>query len=474
MFFLSKDSLQRLADSVSVFENSWHRPFPRPIILVQNMEILKPSYSDVDISQCIFGLTLFDGSQTIKALLDSTLNEKVLPFFKSKKMVIEEYNRKDSDIVYKSKMKLQPGSVIMIEAFGYAKIKNLINYPPTQDCPEEIFVVCDFTAIGLDESVSLDHYFDDETDLDVHANNNDNNDNNNNNNNNDKLIKDENVKAENKQPYSLPSQSIKKESTHNLNQLDISVGKSDWSVQCILVQKSDIKQFISKTEDKTNHYMRLLFKENSSFVEMVAFGDLCNKCNLLSIGKKYLIENSDIVYSKETCRLWKNNFNIKYDLRASEKTLITEINECEQDQNDLTTTSKPQNTASNSTASYFEKLPKISELAYRAPKSFVSIIGVVKSIEEQSSLIESKKIHVRRFVFIDDSDAEVTIALWGKQAQESTIQPGQLLYFKNIQIAYFNGLSLNVMKNTEIIFLKKEMDIPILNKIRKIWIKSEK
>jgi hypothetical protein len=203
----------------------------------------------------------------------------------------------------------------------------------------------------------------------------------------------------------------------------------------------------------------------------------CEEFSRLRTSKTHIISNGNIVLSK--ARYWADAaYPILFDISANKDTTIVES----QEQIDYKQQQEPQNNANSNTSeekdssnnSSMKNMTPLNELVFRENKSFVNVIGLIESVD--SDCIKKtfnsnggKKLSIKRFRLKDTTSTQVSVALWGKQAEDFSHKPGDIIYLQGVQITNFNGLSLSVLMNTRFLVIDPSLTIPVVQSLKQYW-----
>lgn len=261
-------------------------------------------------------------------------------------------------------------------------------------------------------------------------------------------------------------------------------------------------RFVMRTDGKIGggggkfEFVRVLFRDDAGRrVEMVAFGATYSAILLaLELNTTYLVEDAHVQMSRETTRLFKHANNIAFDLSLNANTKFRKLDVVKSSSSSSTTTfktttssfsdlnnndtsfineelqpHKPQttnnttnfsspsaatatvnSTTTPSSSNYLASLPKLNELYLKESKLLVNILAIIESVDHEIKLqkINSKNLKLRNFFIIDPSGIKIRVAVWGKEAESFQFVPGNIVFFKQIQITNYNGISLSVMRVT--------------------------
>lgn len=304
-----------------------------------------------------------------------------------------------------------------------------------------------------------------------------------------------------------------KHATHTLNQLTNKMSNTYWSFKARLTNISPVNEFEKRTDGKRNCFRRLQFQDATGVMEAVIFGSMCMspKIEELEMHKCYQVTFGTFSFSKQLYRFWHSDYNTAFDLTVTPQTQLRLLDEDEADEisgicfnatHELTTAAsrssstnmKPddatavasESAASNSRSSdgaaklgpggFPLKYPncyKLNKLLLMAPKSTCNVIAIVYKVGElpETDGKATKKIKVRRVTIIDETNVPIEVAFWGLEAEVFDYPVGAILFFRDIEVTNYKGLSLSVTRNTKYVEFKATDDpnIDISMNLRKWW-----
>ena len=104
-------------------------------------------------------------------------------------------------------------------------------------------------------------------------------------------------------------------------------------------------------------------------------------------------------------------------------------------------------------------------------KRCVEVMGVILEIEQCAKEQETQtiNINVRRFKLIDMTRTIISVALWGKEADEFNFKIGTIVMLNNCTLTNFRGVSLSVHKSTFLTEVHKQTTHRLGRKLFKWW-----
>jgi hypothetical protein len=113
-----------------------------------------------------------------------------------------------------------------------------------------------------------------------------------------------------------------------------------------------------------------------------------------------------------------------------------------------------------------EKFTLFNQLFLKKPKTLVDLIGIVNEIGKSTlTKVKANRLSLRKIKLIDKTNISVSVAFWGKQADDFEFNIGTCLMINKIQVTNYNGLSLNVLRCTEIMEVKRNYQIPLATEL---------
>lgn len=138
----------------------------------------------------------------------------------------------------------------------------------------------------------------------------------------------------------------------------------------------------------------------------------------------------------------------------------------------VTSTASTTTTTMNGTTILHEKFTPFNLLFCKRPKSFVDIIGIVCAINtcETTKISKSNaELSLRKVQLVDKTNISVNAAFWGKQAEQFDHKVGTCLMINKVQVTNYNGLSLSVLRMTEIMEVKRDYNIEKATELIDWW-----
>lgn len=87
----------------------------------------------------------------------------------------------------------------------------------------------------------------------------------------------------------------------------------------------------------------------------------------------------------------------------------------------------------------------LNELANASADSFVDVVAIAHRIGDVQTLTQKttqKELQKRDITLVDDSNAEISLTIWGKEAEGFSAMPGSALLIKRAKVSTYNNRSL--------------------------------
>lgn len=85
--------------------------------------------------------------------------------------------------------------------------------------------------------------------------------------------------------------------------------------------------------------------------------------------------------------------------------------------------------------------------------SFVDVVAIVHRVSDVATIVQKstqKELKKRDVTLVDDSQAEITLTLWAKEAEGFYAEPGTAIILKKGKVSDYNGKSLNASMGSSI------------------------
>ena len=316
---------------------------------------------------------------------------------------------------------------------------------------------------------------------------------------NDNLEKSSKISNETKNTTILIDQQTIEENHTKIANLNPSMSNCEWSIKAILSNMTNVREFENRQNGQKGKVMRLQFYDETGFIEAVFFNNFCDKWyKFFEKNKCYIIKKCQIKYIKSSLRAWPDSVNSYYDLVVGnnsifeEDTTPTKINHMISNANSVTDIgdveykSKQKTSVLNSNKSATkEQQPnqskstfiQLNELLFKKNESLIDTVGIVSKINELSSINRKgkEKLALRRIEIIDETiSSPISVALWGKQAEDCSFKVGKMYMFKTIKLTNFKGISLSVIRPTGILDITGMYNVSGVEKLSMWWRKNKR
>ena len=450
-FYLSEGSLDALIERDSLWATSTNNSLndcdnvtvsidsPKPLVQIVKIEHFQ-SYPNSSIPRYVF--ELYDGKTNLPVTIDP---DKYLS-------LLDTSNNND---LKGPKIKL--GSIIMIHRYKFFNSSNFFSAGELlNECPNKIMCITDLSLVGFSEIHSNKEEF-------------------------DAKESDEDKNTSNKQI----------EASHTISTLNPRLSKQQWSIKCRLMEKTLVREFENRTNGSKGRVMRLLLLDKTCQVEMVAFNDHCNNesLNKMQLNKYYIIRNGEIKLAKNNLKSWPDKVSLQFEIHLTNQTEIIQVQREESDSEDANEESDADDDCSdkdeacnsskniiksNSTINTLshpvlnKKFTLFNELVQKKCESLVDVIGVITEIGELKT-IKKNNLSIRNFKMVDKTKTIITFALWGKEAESFNSKVGSVLVINKAKITNYGGLSLSVIRISEIIKIQDNSGNQMANDLYDWW-----
>lgn len=283
--------------------------------------------------------------------------------------------------------------------------------------------------------------------------------------------------------------------THTISELNLSHSKTAWSIKCKVIAKTLVREFENRSNGSKGLVQRFLFRDKTGQIECVAFNEFCSNDQIqnIEVNKYYIIKNADIKKAQTKLKSWPNQLSLFYEIQITKQTRVELCNEessnqidsdvsinneninsvCISNDNDesrIKQTSKQE--ISNNHQKLYQKFTILDQLVLKEPDSLVDVIGIIVDIGEIKTIPKLNNLSIRNVILADVSNTSVSVAFWGKQAEEFSFKIGCCLLINKVKVTNYNGVSLSVMRISELLEMKKEYDVEICNRLIEWYDKS--
>lgn len=410
---------------------------PRPLVQVTKVEKFQ-YYPNTLIPRIV--LELFDGETNLPVSIELNNHDNI---------ICDEENISNVDI---QKPIVRTGSILMIHRY---RLIHSTKYFTTEELsveniPNKILCITDFSLIGYSENIyNLSDNIIEEAKIKTVENNN--------NNNNNKLDVD---------------------ISHNIADLNPRLSKQQWSIKCRLMEKTLVREFENRQNGVKGRVMRLLLLDKTSQIEMVAFNEHCDNESLknMKLKKYFIIKNGEIKVAKNNLKSWPDQVSLQFEILITNQTEIIEAQREESDSEDdniIVSEDKESEMIDNHNKNQTKpvlhhKFTLFNELVKKKCESLVDVIGIITEIGELKK-IKKNDLSIRNFKMVDKTKTIITFALWGKQAESFDSKIGSVLLINKAKITNYGGLSLSVIRISEIIKINPNSNNKIANDLYEWW-----
>lgn len=235
-----------------------------------------------------------------------------------------------------------------------------------------------------------------------------------------------------------------------------------WSFKALLTKVSPVK---NARNSKKNRYKRLQFVDATGAIEALVLGLHCDEPNIKELeGKQvYQISGGDLVLSALKNRFWQAENQIPFDLVVNSSTSFKQLLIREAEHMGVSCFLNPDDHIGPGGFSLkYPCLYKLNRLHLKKPFDLINVIGVVYKVGSfvhvQSRENPQKNYQLRRITLIDETEKAIEVTLWDQRAKDFCYPVGSILFFQNVRISDYGGISLTVNKNTGFIEFRKEDD----------------
>jgi hypothetical protein len=191
--------------------------------------------------------------------------------------------------------------------------------------------------------------------------------------------------------------------------------------------------------------MRLLFQDNSGYMEAAVFDEVCEMAsNELKIDHVYIIDSAVVKNMDKKCSSWPKLTNTSYEM------IIKRTDGIYQSKNDeLPEYNKRKDFESE------QEMISLMNLPWRNDSMFNgSLIAVIKQIDNECQKIKCKnnsELSVLNITITDESHAVIRVSLWGKQANEFCMKIGNVVIIRNPKMQLYKDIkSLSILRMSNI------------------------
>lgn len=203
----------------------------------------------------------------------------------------------------------------------------------------------------------------------------------------------------------------------------LSMYNNRFTLQVNCTAKSDVRVWSNNKGEGSLFSVDLL--DQSSDIRATFFKEAVEKYyNLLHVGKTYRITGGRLKVANKQWNTCRSNFELTYDTN-------TEIHQVEDDP---------------SIQQQYD-FKKIADLESIEPNTFVDVLAVVKSVGDVANIVSKKsgnELTKCDLILADDSGTEVSMTLWGRQANSAAADYGgqPVVAIRKARVSDYNGKTL--------------------------------
>lgn len=198
--------------------------------------------------------------------------------------------------------------------------------------------------------------------------------------------------------------------------------QNKWVIKVLVTSKSPLKQWSNSRGSGCLFSMDLM--DNSGEIRCTAFKEMAEKYhNFIQVDKTYYISKCQIKVANKQFSAIKNDYEITF----SNDTVVQECNDVDE---------------TISAAPLFDFI-SIEQIKDAAVGAYVDIIGVctrVSDLQEFTAKASGREMKKRDLYLIDQSNNEICLALWGRDAEEFTSADGNpVIAIRAAKVTEFMG-----------------------------------
>jgi len=227
--------------------------------------------------------------------------------------------------------------------------------------------------------------------------------------------------------------------------------QNKWTIKARVTNKSDIRRWSNSRGE--GHLFSMDLIDESGEIRATAFKAECDKFyDMIEIGKVYYITTGTLKSANRQYSTLNNEYEMTFK-ETTEVSLCTDSSE----------------SAAIPTVTF--NFCKISALDPSLANSNVDILAIVKSAGDCVSLTSraGKELTKRELVIFDQSLSEITLTIWGTNAQNYAETGNPVIAIKGARVSDFGGVSLSTGFSS---ILQFNPDLPQTHELRG-WYDSE-
>jgi len=199
--------------------------------------------------------------------------------------------------------------------------------------------------------------------------------------------------------------------------------QNKWTIKARVSSKTDVKTWNKPSGSGKLFSMDLI--DESGEIRVTAFKDQCDAFyDKAVVGKVYYISNCSVKNANKQYSKLNNEYELTFKDQGT-------FELCEDDVGDIPTINY--------------SFVSISDLAQCEKDTFIDVLGVVKSTGDLAEITTKagKELKKKEIVLVDKSSTEVSLTLWGNNAETLDLSNAPILAAKNVRVSDFNGVTLS-------------------------------
>ncbi|KAH9001416.1 replication factor-a protein [Lactarius akahatsu] len=201
--------------------------------------------------------------------------------------------------------------------------------------------------------------------------------------------------------------------------------QNNWRIKVRVVQKSDIRTYSNQRGD--GRLFNVTLMDDSAEIKATAWNAMVEELyEKLQENRVYFISRARVNLAKKRFSTVQNDYELSLDRGV-------EIVEC-------------QDTDVPVIRYHFVKVAALQELQKEA---ICDVIGVVREVGDLSEIMtkNNKTAQKRDLKIVDDSEYDVRLTLWGKQAEQYSTPVDTVIAFKGVRVGDYQGRSLSLLSS---------------------------
>lgn len=211
-----------------------------------------------------------------------------------------------------------------------------------------------------------------------------------------------------------------------------------WTIRARVTNKGQMKEW--KNSRGEGKLFSFTVSDESGSIRITCFNEEAVKfLEIVEVEKVYTVSNATLKPANQQY----NNTSHDYEMTLRRDSVVAP---CHESDSKLVPSAKYDFVA-------IKDLPK-------KVNRFADVIGIIKEVEEvQTVMIKSqnREASVRKFQLVDQSNAQIRVTLWGKDAENFEGMPDGMVAFRSAKVSDFGSCSLSTTSGTS---FKLNPDIP--------------